>query len=211
MKLNFKTDGSRSRRGFKVKVRSVCGGYLTQDEGVITSPNFPHDYDSNLDCKWTIKTRPGRTFTFWFDTLNITSPNTDTCDGDFITLRNGQEDTSPLILIHPGQSRDQQNGRLCGTQLPARFNTTSNIMNIAFHSNSNGNGKGFRMYFKQTEFGCGGHIRLSAMDPEVIINSPNFPNMPPPHAECIWFVIAPTEHRVQVDFVERFDIRPTGG
>ena len=75
MKLNFKTDGSVTRRGFKVGVKSVCGGYLSQPQGIITSPNFPNDYGNNLDCFWAIRTRPGRTFSFWFDTMNVTSSN----------------------------------------------------------------------------------------------------------------------------------------
>ena len=41
-----------------------------------------------------------------------------------------------------GQSREQQNGRLCGTQRPARFNTTSNVMSVQFHSDGSGTGKG---------------------------------------------------------------------
>ena len=81
-------------------------------------------------------------------------------------LRNGDDlATSPLILIHPGnydfyfekiilktvktlqkyssgQSREQQNGRICGTQRPARFNTTSNVMSVQFHSDGSGTGKG---------------------------------------------------------------------
>ena len=127
-----------------------------------------------------------------------------------MTLRNGDDpDTSPLMLIHPGQSREQQNGRLCGTQRPARWNTTSNVMSVDFHSDGSGSGKGFRMYFKQTDFGCGGQVRLSPEEPEVDIISLNYPNVPPPHAECIWSVIAPNEHRIQVDFVEQFDIKPS--
>ena len=66
MKLNFKTDRSVTRQGFKIVVHSICGGYLFDRQGVITSPNFAQDsYDNNLDCLWGIRTRPGRTFTFW--------------------------------------------------------------------------------------------------------------------------------------------------
>ena len=47
-----------------------------------------------------------------------------------------------LQKISLGQSREQQNGRLCGTQRPARFNTTSNVMSVQFHSDGSGTGKG---------------------------------------------------------------------
>ena len=31
-----------------------CGGMLTEQRGVITSPNFPKKYPNNLNCVWTI-------------------------------------------------------------------------------------------------------------------------------------------------------------
>ena len=57
--------------------------------------------------------------------LNISSyffMNSTTCaDGDYLMLRNGGNlQTSPFILLHPEQPSDQQNGRLCGLQLPPR-------------------------------------------------------------------------------------------
>ena len=185
---------------------------MSEKQGIITSPNYPNDYDNNLDCFWAIRTRPGRTFTFWFDSFNITSSDTAICNQDYLMLRNGQNSTtSPLMLIHPGQSREQQNGRLCGTQKPARHNSTSNVMSLRLHSDGDNTGKGFRMHYKETDFGCGGQVRLTGDEDSVDIMSPNNPGVPPPHAECIWFVIAPPEHRIQVDFIERFDIRPTAG
>ena len=51
-----------------------------------------------------------------------------------------RENSQKIIFL--GQSREQQNGRLCGTQRPARFNTTSNVMSVQFHSDGSGNGKG---------------------------------------------------------------------
>ena len=45
-------------------------------------------------------------------------------------------------IFFSGQSHEQQNGRLCGTQRPARFNTTSNVMSVQFHSDGSGTGKG---------------------------------------------------------------------
>ena len=76
MKLNFKTDRSISRKGFKIEIKSVCGTYLSAEQGVISSPGFPNNYGNNLDCFYGIRVRPGRTLTFWFDTMNVTSSNT---------------------------------------------------------------------------------------------------------------------------------------
>ena len=210
MRINLKTDRSISRRGFKIQVKTTCGGYLDDNQGVITSPGFPEAYGNNLDCFWAVRAMPGRIIEFWFENVNITSPNLNTCDGDYLMLRNGDNPgIAPLILIHPGQTRQEQNGRLCGTQLPARWNTSSNLLSLQFHSDGSMPAKGFKMHFAVVGLGCGGQLRLSDDEPEFIINSPNFPNVPPPKAECIWSIIAPPEHRVQIDFVETFDIRPT--
>ena len=65
-----------TRKGFKLEVKSVCGGYISDTQGIITSPGFPNDYANNLDCFYGIRTKPGRTMTFWFDTMNVTSTDT---------------------------------------------------------------------------------------------------------------------------------------
>ncbi len=38
-----------------------CGGILTQERGVIASPNYGanENYPDNLDCIWTLKAREG--------------------------------------------------------------------------------------------------------------------------------------------------------
>lgn len=102
LKINFKTDHSISGRGFRISLKTVCGGYATAKQGVISSPNYPENYPNNLDCTWAIKTKPGRTFTFWFENLNVTSNDLNICDGDYLMLRNGDQSTDPLMLIHPG-------------------------------------------------------------------------------------------------------------
>ena len=33
----------------------MCGGILSSKSGRITSPNYPGDYFSNLNCLWTVK------------------------------------------------------------------------------------------------------------------------------------------------------------
>ena len=42
-------------------------------------------------------------------------------------------------------------------------------MSVQFNTDGSGTGKGFRMHFKQTDFGCGGQVRLTESEPEEII------------------------------------------
>ena len=65
--------------------------------------------------------------------------------------------------------------------------------------------------YRETTFGCGGQILLSADQADFDFSSPNYPNVPPPHAECVWVITAPPGKRVQIDFLERFDVKPSRG
>ena len=49
----------------------ACGGVLTDDEGVITSPGYPNDYDEH-NCYWVIKTSPGSKIMLYMEDLEIT-------------------------------------------------------------------------------------------------------------------------------------------
>ena len=56
---------------------AACGGWLTLPRGVITSPNYPANYDHNDNCAWMISAPPGyrirvRTFRVFFTTLTMT-------------------------------------------------------------------------------------------------------------------------------------------
>jgi len=47
---------------------------------------------------------------------------------------------------------------------------------------------------------------LSADNNSTQIMSPRYPNVPPPHTECEWIIMAPAGERLHVEFIERFDI-----
>jgi cubilin len=53
---------------------------------------------------------------------------------------------------------------------------------------------------------CGGRTLLSADNNLTVIMSPHYPNIPPPHTECEWIIMAPAGERLHLEFVERFDI-----
>ena len=64
---------------------TVCGGYLYEPQGVITSPNYPNAYDNNLDCRWIVQVGRGRTIGFEFDNLNVPSTSA-TCEEDYVMV-----------------------------------------------------------------------------------------------------------------------------
>ena len=55
------------------------------------------------------------------------------------------------------------------------------------------------------------HNRIQLMIPnrpqgDTWLTSPDYPNTPPPHSECVWVVHAPRGKSVQFDFHERMDL-----
>ena len=38
--------------------------------------------------------------------------------------------------------------------------------------------------------------------------SPNYPNVPPQHTECIWTIVAPPGEKVHME-IENLDVRPS--
>ena len=53
--LTFKSDNSVTTSGFRVTVRSVCGGSTTATNGVVTSPGYPGNYPPGANCVWLVK------------------------------------------------------------------------------------------------------------------------------------------------------------
>lgn len=47
---------------------------------------------------------------------------------------------------------------------------------------------------------------LSISNPYEIITSPNYPNIPQPHSECIWTIRVPNGEAVIIKFEDNFDV-----
>lgn len=60
--------------------------------------------------------------------------------------------------------------------------------------------------FEQKSGDCSREIRLLDVGAVERIATPNHPNIPNPHTECVWLVTAPPGHRVRMDFDGRFDV-----
>lgn len=67
------------------------------------------------------------------------------------------------------------------------------------------------MKFEEKSINCGGDVILSKSWPSEIIASPNYPNIPPAHTECIWRVYASSGESLNFDITDRFDMTPSPG
>ncbi|KAK7065277.1 hypothetical protein SK128_012049 [Halocaridina rubra] len=194
LEIRFISDSITSGRGFTAYLSSECGGYVRGPEGVIASPSYPNDYPGYQECDWIIKVGLGRTITIQFDDFRVTN-TTPTCGGDYLLIRNGESLSSPYL----------GSGRFCGMGIPQVPESSSNILRLQFVSDGTGNDKGFKLRYYENSAACGGLHRLTSDVPKLQLTSPNYPNPPNPHTECIWTIMSPDEKPVSLHF-ENIDI-----
>lgn len=48
-----------------------CGGTLRGQSGMITTPNYPAEYNNNADCTWTVLAEPGDTIALVFSDFQL--------------------------------------------------------------------------------------------------------------------------------------------
>ncbi|XP_058975812.1 cubilin homolog [Musca domestica] len=121
---------------------TACGGEYRTLFGVIKSPNWPNAYADNMNCTWVITAPLG--YKIELKVQNFTLE--DECVGDFLEIRNGVSDSSPLI------------GRYCGNQIPSRIPSFGNGLHVRFISDGSTQGSGFHLTWEQAETGCGGKM-----------------------------------------------------
>lgn len=194
LQINFITDWSISKTGFFAYTYAACGGILDGTNGVIeynpkkTSRNFVQvDY-----CMWNITVRSGQTIEFKFEAFNVPRNHDKSC-GSYLVLKNGRDDDSPVL----------GDGKYCGIEAPIVPQTSGNRAFVKFNGKHGGT---FRLTYKEIGYECGSSMTLSKFYNSTEISSPNFPNIPPAHSECIWNFMAPNGERLQVDFIDRFDL-----
>jgi hypothetical protein len=85
--------------------------------GTFTSPNYPHHYNPNADCKWIfLPNQPNRTITF--EVIDFQLEDTSTCVSDYLTLdASGLQGAS--FLVNNADSRS----RLCSNTVMSRGTT----------------------------------------------------------------------------------------
>lgn len=63
-----------------------------------------------------------------------------------------------------------------------------------------------KIAFEEKSVNCGGEIYLNKLKNITQITSPLYPNIPTPHIECIWTVVAPAGERLLVN-IEDMDLK----
>ncbi|XP_066461958.1 embryonic protein UVS.2-like isoform X2 [Eleutherodactylus coqui] len=160
----------------------VCSNLLYNNNGTLTSANYPSAYSNNANCVWLIRTQSNQV-TLNFVAFDIqSSPN---CMSDYIRIYDGPTKNYPLIL-----------DRTCGSGLvPPIIASTSQLL-VEFSSDSSVTGAGFKASYSTVN--CGGTYYTLERN----VTSPNYPNNYGPNMYCIFTVTAPVGKKVSMTFVE---------
>lgn len=129
----------------------TCGGYITNDEGVITSPNFPNTYGNNKLCIWRVTVHPIKKLHFTIAHMDIEESHNCQRDGLVMTAVEGKD-------IH-------RIGRYCGVQEAVHnvIDTDSNDVIIVFNSDLAGSLSGFKLEYSTKTSGsvCPNTVQLT--------------------------------------------------
>lgn len=110
-----------------------CGGTRNQPAGIISSSNFPRNYNNITKCIWTITVKPTNKITLSFTNFALEP------DGSCLAL----------LTVYDGLNvTDPKLGTYCGTKSPGSLYSTNNKMLVIFQSYGRLHGKGFRAYYE---------------------------------------------------------------
>ncbi|XP_066255144.1 cubilin [Euwallacea similis] len=189
MKVTFKSNNYLNGTGFLAHVKAVCGGTLTDSLGFIQ-----FDKDDNRDeCQWNITVKTGQTIKLTFTKFDLGSNEENSCS-NYLIIRNGKFPDSPFL----------GNGKFCGRVLPPSMKSISNHLYLKYSGSKNV--EGFFIKYEEVSVNCNRNIQLNSDESYTEITSPNYPNIPQAHIECIWIIRAPRGESLRIDFEERFDI-----
>ncbi|XP_072316578.1 suppressor of tumorigenicity 14 protein homolog [Eucyclogobius newberryi] len=131
MLINMITDGEVQQPGFKAVYKAVpktsvqkCGGVLTDDKGVFSSPMHPSFYPPATDCKWTIKVPSGQKVRLKFTLFRMKEPGVDVrvCHKDYV---------------------EAMDVKYCGEMSSLSLTSATNEIVVLFHSDESFTDKGF--------------------------------------------------------------------
>uniref|UniRef100_F7D8H4 Cubilin n=1 Tax=Ornithorhynchus anatinus TaxID=9258 RepID=F7D8H4_ORNAN len=185
------TDSDLAFEGFAasyvtINASTACIENHEEDMGVLTSPLYPNHYPNNWECIYTITVGTAQQIALVFTNFSLEPSVGQHCVGDFVEIRDGGYETSPLL------------GKYCGTQKPPPIISHSNRLWIKFKSDVVISGPGFSAHWDGSLTGCGGNLTTS----QGSFTSPNYP-MPYYHqSECSWKLQASRGSPFELQFVD---------
>ncbi|XP_059901037.1 cubilin [Gadus macrocephalus] len=169
----FVSDSTTATEGFSISYISInattdCGETFTSPTGTLSSPNYPSNYPNKRECVYKIVVGVNMQIKLNFTDFQL--EYSATCNYDYVEIRDGGYETSPII------------GRFCGSQRPPVLVSHSNRLWLKFRSDVTTTSPGFTAHWDGTQTGCGGNLLTWTGS----FTSPNYPLPYHPNAECYW-------------------------
>ncbi|XP_070576913.1 CUB domain-containing protein 2-like isoform X2 [Ptychodera flava] len=166
---------------------SACGGTFTNSSGTFTSPNYPDDYPSDVNCTYYIHGNGLPDSHIQLTFIEFSLSNTDE-----VMVYDGN-DTFESTVIGPF-------GNVSQYQLPI-IRSTGSSLTVQFQSTRSmlfSSGLGFYAEYKTvlSTSDCGGIFTTITG----IIASPYYPHSYPSNMTCYYFIIAPDGARIMLQF-----------
>lgn len=125
-----------------MRVYLECGGNFTMVKGNITSPNYPHNYESNTYCQWLLRTEPSHSILFKFSDFELEND----CLADSVQIYDGSERRDDKLLlkscgIHATAPSGSTNQTQPGFTEPLK--SSGNVMLIIMEADIGLEAKGF--------------------------------------------------------------------
>uniref|UniRef100_A0A7N6FBD4 CUB and Sushi multiple domains 3a n=1 Tax=Anabas testudineus TaxID=64144 RepID=A0A7N6FBD4_ANATE len=110
-----------------------CGSTVSNNEGVLLSPNYPMNYDNSHECVYSIQVQTGKG-------INITAITFELAQGDILKVYDGKDGSAPLLATYTGTLMQ-------GLSLTS----TSNNLWLEFYSDQEATAAGFRLIYHSFE------------------------------------------------------------
>ncbi|XP_056258852.1 bone morphogenetic protein 1-like isoform X4 [Seriola aureovittata] len=184
MRIEFKSDNTVSKRGFKAHFFSAgCDYVVNSVSGVISSPNWPDRYPSKKACTWSLSTTPGHRIKLVFNEIDMESHLE--CAYDHLELYDGRD------------VRAQSLGRFCGTKKPSPVVSSGNKMFLRFFSDNSVQKRGFEVSHRAE---CGGSLKAEVKTKDLYSHAQFGDNNYPGGSDCLWVVTAEKGYGVEIVF-----------
>ncbi|KAF7287446.1 hypothetical protein GWI33_001415 [Rhynchophorus ferrugineus] len=171
-------------------IEPVCGGLISDNSGIISSPGWPSQYPNNRNCMWNFNVPNNKRIIFHVYSLDI-GTNTD-CSRDsisFLTKTNWLEDSQDLIFH-----------KICNSTIPQSFYSPSPQGYINFKSDASDPHGGFQIGYNVVDGipACGG----TYTGQDGFIQSVQFSESLPEELTCLYQIKIPFNQTITVDILE---------